>query len=363
MRVFHVITTIERGGAEKQLLILVREQISLGYEVEIIYLKGKPELEREFLESGASVNHLLLGKNFLLQIPSLRDYEKGKSGIFHAHLPRAELLTALSLKKSAYVVSRHNSEPFMPGFPKFLSSFLSRGVTRCSSGVIAISHAVKKYILKRDEVSKNAQVEVILYGAATVNNNQIQGFSRRQFGISDSDFIIGTIGRLAPQKDYPTLLNAFQIFKTSHPNAKLIIVGGGPEEAKLKEFANQLGLRDAISWLGRVSNVEELMNLFDVFVLTSIYEGFGLVFLEAMAQGLPIVSTNHSSVPEVLGTNYPLLARVGDSQDVAEKISLILEEETRNQIREKLRDRLALFNPTAMAKKIDSLYTRILKEQ
>jgi len=363
MRVFHVITTIERGGAEKQLLILVREQIALGYEVEIIYLKGKPELEPDFLESGATVNNLLVGKNFLLQIQLLKNYGKGKQGIFHAHLPRAELFTALSLKKSVYFVSRHNSESFMPGFPGLFSSFLSRYVTRHSAGVVAISQAVKDYILKSNEISKKSEVEVILYGAAKVQDNQIQSYSRSQFGISDSDYVIGTIGRLAPQKDYPTLLNAFQILRTSCPNAKLIIVGGGPEEAKLKEFAYQLGLQESILWLGRVKNVEALMKVFDVFVLTSIYEGFGLVFLEAMTQDVPIVATNHSSVPEVLGPSYPLLSEVGDSQDIARKLTLLQDEELRNQIRGMLNTRIALFDSAVMAKKIDSLYAKISIEQ
>lgn len=363
MRVFHVITTIERGGAEKQLLVLVGEQITLGYEVEIIYLKGKPELESDFLEAGAYVNHLLVGKNFLLQIQLLKNYGKAKHSIFHAHLPRAELLTALALKKSVYFVSRHNSEPFMPGFPRFLSSFLSRSVTKYSAGVVAISQAVKDYILKNNEISEKSEVETILYGAAKLQFSQFASYSRSQFGISDSDFIIGTVGRLVPQKDYPTLLAAFKILITSCPNAKLIIVGEGFEEAKLKEMANQLGLRESIFWLGRVGNVEELMELFDVFVLTSIYEGFGLVFLEAMARDVPIVATNHSSVPEVLGPNYPLLSEVGDSQDVARKMILLRDEQLRNQIRGILRARLALFDSAVMAKKMDTLYTRIFKEK
>ena len=64
-KVTHLITTIERGGAEKQLLTLASEQVQSGIKVEVIFLKGKPELEKEFEESGVEVNKLLAGKNFL----------------------------------------------------------------------------------------------------------------------------------------------------------------------------------------------------------------------------------------------------------------------------------------------------------
>lgn len=358
MRILHIITTIERGGAEKQLLILAKEQIALGYEVEVIYLKGQPELENEFLESGVTVNPLLQNRNFLYQIHLLRNYGKNKNILFHAHLPRAELLLTLALPRSTYVVSRHNSESFMPKFPRFLSSSISRGVTRYSSGVVAISQAVKDYIQKNNEVSKSSEVQVILYGADKNRSGSVNSFSRDLLGISDSDFIFGTVGRLVPQKDYPTLLTAFKKFRLSCPNAKLIIVGSGSEESKLKEFANKLGLANSILWLGRVSKVEELMTIFDAFILTSIYEGFGLVFLEAMTQELPIISTNHSSVPEVLGPDYPLLCNVRDPDDIAEKMLLLLEKSYIDQIKDILRGRLVLFDSSEMAKKFDMFYKR-----
>ena len=70
-KVTHLITTIERGGAEKQLLTLASEQVQSGLNVVVLYLKGKPDLRNEFEESGAEVNNLLVGKSFLKQILSL----------------------------------------------------------------------------------------------------------------------------------------------------------------------------------------------------------------------------------------------------------------------------------------------------
>ena len=94
-KVIHLITTIERGGAEKQLLTLASEQVQSGIKVEVIFLKGKPELKKEFEESGVKVNKLLAGTNFLKQITLLSKYLRKNPSPVHAHLPKAELLAAI----------------------------------------------------------------------------------------------------------------------------------------------------------------------------------------------------------------------------------------------------------------------------
>ena len=102
-KVTHLITTIERGGAEKQLLTLASEQVQSGIKVEVIFLKGKPELKKEFEESGINVNKLLTGKNFLHQIFLLSKYLRKNPSPVHAHLPKSELLAAVVISKKYFV--------------------------------------------------------------------------------------------------------------------------------------------------------------------------------------------------------------------------------------------------------------------
>jgi hypothetical protein len=127
--ILHVITTIDRGGAENQLLVLAKYQVKNGKKVSIVFLKGKSELESQFLEIGATVINSIANKALVYQLIFLRNFFKSNNAIVHAHLPRAELLSALSIKKQKFFVTRHNAEPFFPKAPKILSILLSRFVT------------------------------------------------------------------------------------------------------------------------------------------------------------------------------------------------------------------------------------------
>jgi hypothetical protein len=123
-KITHLITTIERGGAEKQLLILASEQVKSGLKVEVFYLKGKPELKTEFEATGVLVNSNLVGYNFLKQILILSKYLRNFPSPIHAHLPKSELIAAFAVSKKYFIFSRHNAEPFWLGSPKIISNLL-----------------------------------------------------------------------------------------------------------------------------------------------------------------------------------------------------------------------------------------------
>ena len=133
-RIIHLITTIERGGAENQLLTLVREQVKIGLNVEVYYLKGNPDLKQQFENYGAKVNQSLLDKSFIHQVFIFRGELRKNLAPVHAHLPKSELLAAYACKKRRFVFTRHNSEAFWPGAPKLVSNLLSSS-SKCSSTI------------------------------------------------------------------------------------------------------------------------------------------------------------------------------------------------------------------------------------
>ena len=146
IRVIHVITTIDLGGAEKQLLTLATCQKEMGLDVEVIYLKGTPALLHDFLAAGIRVNSEFSSINLYRQVRKLRTMRPSKNQVFHAHLPRAELLCSLSLRTGSFVVTRHNTEQFFPKAPKFISMLLSRFVLRKAFCSISISKAVADFL-------------------------------------------------------------------------------------------------------------------------------------------------------------------------------------------------------------------------
>ncbi len=134
--------------------------------------------------------------------------------------------------------------------------------------------------------------------------------------------VIIAVGRLTRQKDFPTLMRAFKNLLV-HRSAKLIILGDGEEKADLLCLSARLGLEDALHFAGFVDNPYSYISRADVLAVSSIYEGFGNVIVEAMALGTTVVSTDCPSGPaEILGNGkYGYLVPVGNSDTMAEAIS------------------------------------------
>jgi glycosyltransferase involved in cell wall biosynthesis len=359
-KVTHLITTIELGGAEKQLLTLTSEQVQSGLKVEVIFLKGKSDLKNKFEESGVKVNNLLVGKSFLKQISLLSAYLRKNPSPVHAHLPKSELLAAIVVSKKYFVFSRHNSEPFWPSGPRIISNLLSKYVCKRASRGIAISSAVKNYLIKRGEIPNGYTIDVVYYGFQKVVSTNSLGLSliTSIMNGQNLNYKIGAIGRLVTQKDYPTLLSAFSNVLKSFPNTELYVVGEGYLQKELIKLSKTLGIHDKVHWVGKTEYIEEFLSTMNLFILPSLYEGFGLVLLEAMVANRPIIAANNSSIPEVLGKTYGGLFSTRDVNALAEQIKTVISD---NSFSERLvqsyATQLNLFDPSEMNRNIKNVYS------
>ena len=360
--VVHVITTIERGGAENQLLILVREQVSRGLKIAVIPLKGRLELQQEFLELGVAVFSEIACYSFWKQIGACKKIA-ANTRVVHCHLPRAELLGALISNRASLVVSRHNTEAFFPGAPKFLSRYLSRFVVGRAQGCIAISKAVADYLVMSAEIPTNLEVEVILYGFDSNFSNDAD--PRKDIEVNlltqlqETKLVVTTIGRLTAQKDYPTLFRAFELVVKTEPSSILLVIGEGELLLELKELSDALGISSRIVWVGKTKSVASFLSTSGVFVLTSKYEGFGLVLLESMSLNVPIIASNNSAIREVLTPRHKGLVGTGDYKEFASRILASRNEPLRSTILEFQSKRLEDFSPKKMEADIFRLYSRL----
>jgi glycosyltransferase involved in cell wall biosynthesis len=350
-KVYHLITTILRGGAENQLLVVVKEQVQQGLEVHVVYLKGAAELEQELIFAGAFVHHELVGKNPLFQPWLLMRLVAGERITLHAHLPRAELVGLAALGKFQFIATRHNAESFFPGAPEFVSRFLSRLVECRASKIIAISNSVKTFLLNSGEIKSGKNIEVVYYGYfPEVDRGLLKS------NLPSNLLRLGTISRLAPQKDLPTMIRAFHGYNIQNPDSTLSILGAGPLESELKRFVEDLNLKTKVEFLGRSSFTRDFLLSLDVFVLTSLYEGFGMVLFEAMDAGIPIVASKNSAIPEVLGEDFPGLCITGDADDFLFKINALRDPDYRNLILNMQEERLSMFSAKSMSEKLLALY-------
>ncbi len=314
--ILHVITTIDLGGAEKQLLTLAACQKEAGFDVEVIFLKDNPTLLQDFLGLGIRVDSDFAQSGFLKQWLKLKRRKFQENSVVHAHLPRAELLCALALKPQRFIVTRHNSEAFFPKGPTKLSKLLSRFVLRRSFASISISKAVANYLKNSGEMSGKQKNHVIYYGIKETSVSP-----RSILGVVSGLIQVGTVSRLVPQKNLPLLLGALKELNSQEsPEFNLTIVGSGPLKTELQSLSADLGIEEFVTWKGQLQEVLPFYRSLDVFVLPSDYEGFGLVLLEAMSQGIPVIARRISAIPEVMGEEHPGLVDSISSVDLALKI-------------------------------------------
>jgi len=213
------------------------------------------------------------------------------------------MLLLVTKRTAKYFVTRHNSEHFFPKAPKVLSSWLSRIVLQYSCEVVAISEAVKRFLISEYELPKGKLCSVIYYGYKRQTSYKNETSDCKTIA-TKSELNIISVSRLVPQKNIPLMIDFIEKLNSNGFPSKLDLVGDGPQRLQIERRIAQ-NPRCPITLLGRKSDINNLLPKYDLFLLTSRYEGFGMVLLEAMDAGLPILAPMNSAIPEVLGIEHP----------------------------------------------------------
>jgi len=164
--------------------------------------------------------------------------------------------------------------------------------------VIAVSHAVKRDLMEQGVDPK--RIVIVQNGLDLTrergNNQGTEGKLKR----AGNHPIVGTITRLSPQKDIPTFLKMAALVIKDLPKVQFLIVGDGEKRKELQDLAEKLGLGDHVRFLGYRKDVPDLLKTFNIFALSSLWEGLPIVILEAMAAEKPVVATTVDGVAEVV---------------------------------------------------------------
>ncbi len=239
--------------------------------------------------------------------------------LVHTHLVHADVYGGIAARVLGIraISTRHNDDRYLLGPFRYVD----RAFARPARKLIAISDAVRRFLERAGH--DPAKLVTIRYGLDELPAAPSDP-TPAAAGIPADAPLAVAVGRLIEQKDHATLLRAFASVRAELPQARLAILGSGPLEAETRQLAAELGLKDAVTLPGR-TDIRDWLERADVFVHTSRWEGFGIVLLEAMLAGLPIVATRVSAVPEVVVDGETgLLVDPGDHTGLAEALGALL---------------------------------------
>ncbi|MBI5434498.1 MAG: glycosyltransferase family 4 protein [Planctomycetes bacterium] len=308
MKILHLLTTLDVGGAEMHVLAQVRGQAARGHEVRVAFLKGHATLERDFRDAGATDVTRLAGPGALFALRGPMRW----ADIVHTHLLKADMLGAVAAtlhgRRHRLIASKHNDEQVLK---KPAVSLVHGVLGRLPQRTIVLSDHVGRFVAEHGRVPL-ARQKRIYYGldptpfeTARREAARWRPALRAEFGFGADDFVFVCVARFATQKAHDVLLRGFAAAHRTPGGArlKLLLVGDDPfgdGRQRAEAVARELQLDRAVHFAGIRRDVPQIYAACDAFVMTSLWEGLGLVFLEAMASGLPVLATRVSAVPEVV---------------------------------------------------------------
>ncbi len=370
MKLLHVIKTLCTGGAELHLLTLARSLRSLGVEVVVgrivdDHAWGTRLLNRDFEEAGIRILKLggTRGSNTVALHTLMTLIRAERPDVVHTHLPRGDLLGALARAcgaRSPLVASVHDIHSRAQADRWGLS--LVRWAWRRADAVIAISHAVGDWLARESGVSPS-KIRVIHYGI------DVEPFDKPRSSGPDrlldaTGPIIGCVGRLEERKGHDVLIRALPHILRRVPGARLRIAGNDPwgYGRTLRELSGSLNVSDRVDLVGFQSDVPAFLNSVDAFAFASRTEGFGQVVIEAMASGLPVVTSRIPPLTEiVVNGETGLLAEPDSPEAFAEAITAMLSNrDVALKMGETARSRVRTeFSAGRMARETLDIYERV----
>jgi len=319
-----LIPSLSGGGAQKVMVKLANYFVSQGLLVDLVLVKREGPYIKD-VDSGVNIVNLDC-KRVALSIASLVKYFKTSNTdavlvtIHHMSII-AIVARVLSMANFRLIIRQPNylshtvPQNMLTRFYLSMVCFMFNK----SDGVIGISQGVSD-----DLLSNGVQNVKTIYNP--IDFQQVHKMSHEDDDLDFSHPLIIGIGRLEKQKNFSLLIKAFSIVAES-VDAQLLILGEGSLSSRLKKEALDLGVSERVQFLGFVDNPYKYLKKSDVFVLSSLWEGFGNVLVESLAVGTQIVSTDCQSGPSEILDNgkYGTLVKVGDSKVLAREIIASLE--------------------------------------
>jgi glycosyltransferase involved in cell wall biosynthesis len=383
IRILHLITDLDRGGAQRQLVSLVSGSPGNAYEHIVCYLRPPSDFEEELRRNGITVVSLNVSGSTKWVTAAARLARLVKS--YHPDIVQTWLLDAnisarlnqligpriplvTSLQNADYdpeTIQAANWPRKKVAALRWVDQFTAR---LTSPRFVACSNFVMRSA--RDQLGIPDSSFDVIYNSVDPETLRCQPDEARRLreslAIPPDGFVFLNVGRLDPQKGQEILLQAFQKVAAAAPNVFLAIAGDGPGEKRLKEMANELGIGNQILFMGRRSDVGACLEMADVFVFPSLFEGLPLALVEAMFKKLPCIVSRIDTLLEVVNDrDSGLLVAPGSVDELAAAMIQLYTDPVGRQMLGARAAEVAAerFHRRVTVPQWESLYSRIMSEQ
>jgi glycosyltransferase involved in cell wall biosynthesis len=296
-----ILSSFDVGGQERVALDLAAELRRRGNEVIAVSLAPPPDgpLADAFRDRGIATTRVAKRRGFdaSLYARLLRLFRREHVSVVHTHNPQPLIYAALParLAGATAIHTKHGANPGSAA-----SRRLRRTAALAANAFVAVSEETALQALAQNDCVPE-QLRIVANGIDLSRfrpDPEARHAVRAALGIPEDAWLVGSVGRLDPAKNYELLMHACA--PLLNDDFRLAIVGGGPCAQALRECARGLGIDRFVHLLGQRMDVPQLLAAFDTFALSSITEGLPLVVPEAMASGLPVVSTAVGGLREVV---------------------------------------------------------------
>lgn len=369
IKVLWIIKGLSAGGAEKLLAMSLPYIDREKFDYRIVYfLKRYSDLVSTFEQSGIPVYCLNMGKIYDIRafFRLLKLIRKLEIDILHIHSPFAAIIGRIAgfiCRVNKIITTEHEIHRRLHPVTKFGTLF----TYPLNHTTIAVSKAVADSLTKHSMVP-SSRIHIVhnAIDLGTMQSVHNHVDVRKSLGIKPNDMVVGNVAHIRPGKGHTYFLEAAHLILKQRTDVTFVITGKERTEKELNELlelAKELRIRDKILFTGFRSDAIQVMSAFDVFVLPSISEAFGIVLLEAMNLEIPIVASRVGGIPEVVvdGRNG-FLVSPRNPQELADKILKLLNNENirirmgkegKKMVRES-------FDIANMVKRVEQIYLSIL---
>jgi len=316
------------GGTETHILNLIKHSDKNRFFHTACFLQAGGIISKEIKDNGFDVIELNMKTIYSLRAVRIlcRVLSDGRVDIVHNHAstPIAAIIAKIYRKKVVYTehgnVISNTQKILLHHILGFIMSFFV-------DKVIAISNFIKESLVTKRKVPKN-KITVIYHGVSSCKlpTSHLTGPSE----FNDDAFYVGALGRCVKQKGFKHFIRVAAEFQLRFPSerVKFVLAGDGPELTRLKKQAELQGLSNRITFLGYRRDIDLLLNKLHVLLITSVAEPFGIVAIEGMAAGLPIIAFDVNGLNEIILHNRTgYLIKPFDINEMVKKTSILIRQD------------------------------------